>query len=174
MTHTSLDAPRLTWRARLQKAFAVLTIATLATGAAGCGGKDSSTEPTTPQNVAGEYLLETIQAKSLPVKIYDGPIGEPGDDDYYDSYVLTIKRGAIDLDDAGNYHLMVDYHLVRDGDAVDDSWDGYGTYEINGNKIDLTRDDGVGGGDGTVRSGQVTIQMTMVDEGVDMSYVFRK
>jgi hypothetical protein len=174
MTHTSHDAPGPTWRARLQKAFAVLTMATLASGAGGCSGKDSSTGPTTPQNVAGEYLLETIQTKSLPVKIYDGPIGEPGEDDYYDSYVLTIKRGAIDLDDAGNYHLMVDYHLVRDGYAVDDSWDGYGTYEINGNKIDLTRDDGVGGGDGTVRSGQVTIQMTMVDEGADMAYVFRK
>ena len=174
MTYSSLDALRLTWRARLQKAFVVLSIATLATGAAGCGGKDSSTGPTTPQSVAGEYLLETIQAKQLPVKIYDGSIGEPGDDDYYDSYVLTIKRGAIDLDDAGNYHLMVDYHLVLDGEAVDDSWDGYGTYEMNGNKIALTRDDGVGGGDGTVRSGQVTIQMTMVDEGADMPYVFRK
>ncbi len=174
MTHTSLDAPRLTWRARVQKAFVVLSIATLATGAAGCGGKDSSTGPTTPQSVAGEYLLETIQTKQVPVKIYDGPIGEPGDDDYYDSYVLTIKRGAIDLDDAGNYHLMVDYHLVRDGDAVDDSWDGYGTYEINGNRIFLTREDGVAGGDGPVRSGQVTIEMNMVDEGDVMPYVFRK
>ena len=174
MTHTSLDAPRLTWSARIQKAFVVLSIATLATGAAACGGKDSSTEPTTPQNIAGEYLLETIQTKQLPVKIYDGPIGEPGDDDYYDSYILTIKRGAIDLDDAGNFHLMMDYHLVRDGNAQDGSWDGYGTYEINGNKIALIRDDGVDGGDGTVRSGQVSLQMTMVDEGPDMPYVFRK
>jgi len=77
MTHASLDAPRPTWRARLQKAFAVLSIATLATGAAGCGSKDSSTAPTN-ENVAGEYLLETIQAKQLPVKVYDGPVGEPG------------------------------------------------------------------------------------------------
>jgi hypothetical protein len=174
MTYTSIDAPRMTWRARVQKAFAVLSIATLATSAAACGSKDSSAGPTTPQNVAGEYLLESIQARSLPTKVYDGPIGNPGDDDYYDSYVLTIKRGAIDLDDAGNYHLMMDYHLVRDGDAIDDSWDGYGTYEINGNKILLTRGDGVDGGDGTVRSGQVTIQMTMTDEGPDMPYVFRK
>lgn len=174
MTHTSLDAPRLTWSARIQKAFVVLSIATLATGAAACGGKDSSTEPTTPQNIAGEYLLETIQTKQLPVKIYDGPIGEPGDDDYYDSYILTIKRGAIDLDDAGNFHLMVDYHLVRDGDAIDDSFDGYGTYEINGNNIVLTREDGGGAGDGTVRSGQLSIQISLVDEGRVMPYVFRK
>ena len=174
MTYSSLDAPRQTWRARLQKAFAVLSIATLATGAAGCGGKDSSTEPTTPQNIAGEYLLETIQAKQLPVKVYDGPIGEPGDDDYYDSWVLTIKRGAIDLDDAGNYHLMIDYHLVRDGEVIDDSFDGFGSYEINGNRIDLTRQDGESGGDGSVKSGQVTIQMNMVAEGDVVPYVFRK
>ena len=173
MTHASLDAPRPTWRARLQKAFAVLSIATLATGAAGCGSRDSSTAPT-PQNIAGEYLLETIQAKQLPVKVYDGPVGEPGDDDYYDSWALTIKRGAIDLDDAGNYHLMMDYHLVRDGDAFDDSFDGYGTYEINGNRIELTRGDGESGGNGTVRSGQVTIQMNMVAEGDVVPYVFRK
>ena len=155
-------------------AFVVLSIATLVTGAGGCGSKDSSTEPTTPQNVAGEYLLETIQAKSLPVKIYDGPIGDPEDDDYFWSYVVTIKRGAIDLDDAGNYHLMVDYHLIVDGEPEDGSFDGYGTYEVDGNRIALTRDDGVDGGDGSVRSGQVTIQMTMVDEGVVMPYVFRK
>ena len=174
MTHTSLGAPRPTWRARLQKALAVLSIATLATGAVGCGSKDSSTAPMTPQNVAGEYLLQTIQAKQLPVKIYDGPIGNPGDYDYFESYVVTIKRGAIDLDDAGNYHLMIDYHLVRDGEVVDDSVDGYGTYQINGNKIFLTREDGVGGGDGPVGSGQVTIEMNMVDEGDVMPYVFRK
>jgi len=173
MSHTSLDAPRPTWRARVQKAFGVLSIAALAIGAAGCGSKDSSTAPTS-RSVAGEYLLETIQAKQLPVTVYDGPIGNPGADDYFQSYVLTVKRGAIDLDDAGNFHLMVDYHLVRDGEVVDDSWDGYGTYEINGNEIVLTRDDGVSAGDGTMRSGQVTIQMTMVDEGPYVPYVFRK
>jgi len=174
MTHTSLDATRLTCRARLQNALALVLVASLATGAAGCGSKDSRTAPMTPQNVAGEYLLETIQAKQLPVKIYDGPIGNPGDYDYFESYVVTIKRGAIDLDDAGNYHLMIDYHLVRDGEVVDDSFDGYGTYQINGNKIVLTREDGVGGGDGPVGSGQVTIEMNMVDEGDVMPYVFRK
>ena len=174
MTHTTFDAPRPTWRARAQKTFAVLSIVMLATGAAGCGSKDSSTGPTTPQSVAGEYLLETIQAQSLPVNVYDGPIGEPGDEDYYYSYVLTIKRGAIDLDDAGNFHLMVDYHVVRDGDPEDASYDGYGTYQINGGKIVLTREDGQGGGSGPVRSGQVTIEMHMVDEGDVMPYVFRK
>ena len=97
-----------------------------------------------------------------------------GDDDYFDSWALTIKRGAIDLDDAGNYHLMMDYHLVRDGDAFDDSFDGYGTYEINGNRIELTRGDGESGGNGTVQSGKVTIQMNMVAEGDVVPYVFRK
>jgi hypothetical protein len=174
MTHTSLDAPRPIWRARVQKALVVLSIATLVTGAAGCGGKDSSTGPTTPQTVAGEYLLETIQAKQLPVKVYDGPVGEPGDYDYYDSWTLTIRRGAIDLDDDGNYHLMIDYHLVRDGEVIDDSFDGYGTFELNGGRIALTRLDGESGGNGTVRSGQVTIQMNMVAEGDVVPYVFRR
>ena len=52
--------------------------------------------------------------------------------------------------------------------------DGRGTYEINGNRIALTRLDGVDGGAGTVRSGEVMIQMTIVDEGVTMPYVFRQ
>ena len=74
---------------------------------------------------------------------------------------------------------MCEQVLVQLGDSVrlpyeDGSFDGYGTYEIDGNRIALTRDDGVDGGDGSVRSGQVTIQMTMVDEGVVMPYVFRK
>lgn len=173
MTHTSLDAPRLTWRARVQNAFAVVLVATLATGAAGCSSKDSSTGPTN-LNVAGEYLLETIQTKSVPVKIYDGPIGNPRDGDYYRSFVVTVKRGAIDLDDAGHYHMMVDYRVVADGETTDGSVDGRGSYEINGNRIALTRLDGVDGGAGTVRSGEVMIQMTIVDEGVTMPYVFRQ
>jgi hypothetical protein len=174
MTHTSLDAPRLTWRARLQNAFAVVLVATLATGAAGCSSStDSSTSPTNG-NVAGEYLLETIQSKSLPVKIYDGPIGNPKDDNYYRSFVVTVKRGAIDLDGAGNYRRMVDYRLIADGEITDGSVEDGGTYEINGDRIVLTRDDGIDGGSGTVLPGELMVRMTIVDTGAPMQYVFRQ
>src|SRR6478609_9233928 len=145
MTHTSLDATRLTCRARLQNALALVLVASLATGAAGCSSTDSSTGPTNG-DVTGEYLLETIKTQQLPVKIYDGPIGNPRNDDYYRSYVVTVKRGAINLDDTGHYRLKFDYRLVADGQITDSSMGAVGTYEINGNRIVLTRYDGVDGG----------------------------
>jgi hypothetical protein len=110
MTHTSLGAPRLTWRARVQNAFAVVLLATLAIGAAGCSSKDSSTGPTN-LNVAGEYLLETIQTKSVPVKIYDGPIGNPRDGVTITGHSssLSARRST---DDAV-LSMMVDYARRR-------------------------------------------------------------
>src|SRR5678815_5145 len=107
MTHTSLHAPRPTWRARVHTAFAIMVVATLAAGATGCSSNnDPSTGPTN-LNPAGEYDLQTIQTKSLPAKVYDGPIGDPEDDDYLESYVVTVTGGGMTLEDNGYYHCLL-------------------------------------------------------------------
>jgi len=174
MTHTSLDAPRLTWRARVRRAFALVMVTTLATGAAGCGsGKDSTTAPT-EQNIPGAYVLETIQTKLLPVNIFDGPIGDPRNNDYYRSFVVTVKAGQIELDDYGNYRAVFLYNVVANGESSDGVLAKSGTYMLNGNRIALTTDEGVDAGVGTIRSGQITISMTIVDEVKAMPWVFRQ
>src|SRR5262245_38397587 len=114
MTHTSLDAPRPTWRARVHTAIAIMLVATLAAGAAGCSSsKDSSTGPTNV-NPVGEYELETIRSEALPAMVHDGPIGDPGDDDYYQSYVVTVTGGTMVLEDGGYYHMLLAYTAVWD------------------------------------------------------------
>ena len=77
MTRTSLDAPPPARGARVRTAFAMLLVATLATGAAGCTSNDASTAPAVV-NAPGEYELQTIQAKPVPAKVYDGPWGTRG------------------------------------------------------------------------------------------------
>ena len=73
----------------------MMLVGALAVGAAGCSSsKDSSTGPTNV-NPAGEYDLQTIQTKPLPATVHDGPIGNPGDDDYYESYVVTVSGGTM-------------------------------------------------------------------------------
>ena len=148
-----------------------MLIAILAAGAAGCSGKDSSTGPTTP-NVAGEYSLETIQARSVPTQVYDGPIGDPEDDNYHDSYVVTVTGGTMTLEADSYYHMLVSYTAVADGEPFSLLLMEFGTYEIDGNRIVLTSDYGDETA-GTVRDGEVTIRMAIAGE-TTMPYVFRK
>ena len=175
MTHTSPHAPRLTGRARARRAFAILVVTALATGAAGCSssGKESTTAPD-PQDIPGTYELETIQTKSLPVKIFDGPIGNPRNNDYYRSFVVTVRAGQIELDDYGNYRAVFLYNVVANGESSDGVLAKSGTYTLNGNRITLTTDEGVVAGSGNIRSGEITISMTIVDEGKAMPWVFRQ
>ena len=171
MMDTSLDARRPAWRARVQTGFVVMLVATLATGAAGCSSKDSSTAPTTP-NVAGDYLLETIQARSLPATVYDGPIGDPEDGTYHDSYVVTVTGGNVTLEDGGYYNILVSYTAVADGEPWSLLLMETGTYEIDGSRIVLTSDYGDETA-GTVRDGEVSVRMAIAGEAT-MPYVFRK
>src|SRR5262245_6669468 len=136
MTLTLLNAPRRIWRARAQTAFAMMFVGALVVGAAGCtSSKDASTGPKN-LNPVGEYDLETIQTEALPAMVHDGPIGDPGDEDYYESYVVTVMGGTMVIEDGGYYHMLVSYTAVWD-DGVPYSlfYLETGTYETKGNRI---------------------------------------
>ncbi len=151
----------------------MMLIGALAVGGTGCGSKDSSTGPTTPKNVAGEYDLETIQAEALPAMVHDGPIGDPGEDDYYQSYVVTVTGGGMTLEDGGYYHMLVSYTAVwDDGEPYSLFYLETGTYETNGNGIVLTTDYGEEA-ECTVRDGEVTVRMSIAGVAT-MPYVFGK
>lgn len=165
MTPTSLDAPQLIRRTRVQPAVAMLLIASLAIGASGCGSTDSSAGPTNV-NVAGEYLLETIQARSLPAKVYDGPTAN------YRSYVVTVTGATLTLEDDGYYHILVGFNTVADDQPFNRIYLETGSYEVTGSRVVLTNDYGEVA-TGTVQDGEVTIRMAVAGEPV-MPYVFRK
>ena len=148
-----------------------MLLGTLAVGAAGCSGKDSTTGPRTP-NVTGDYLLETIQATSLPATVYDGPIGDSEAGTYHNSYVVTVTGGNVTLEDGGYYNILVSYTAVADGEPWSLLLMETGTYEIDGSRIVLTSEYG-DQTTGTVRDGVITIRMTIAGEAT-MPYVFRK
>ncbi len=149
----------------------MMLIGALAVGGTGCGSKDSSTGPTN-LNAAGDYLLETIQARSLPATVYDGPIGDPEDDNYHDSYVVTVTGGNVTLEDGGYYNILVSYTAVADGEPWSLLLMETGTYEIDGSRIVLTSDYG-DETTGTVRDGEVAIRMGIAGTAT-MPYVFGK
>ena len=150
----------------------MMLVGALAVGAAGCSGKDSSTGPTTPTNIAGDYDLQTIQTKPLPATVYDGPFGYPGEDGYHQSYVITVTGGGMTLEDGGYYHLLVAYTADMDGEPYSLFLLETGTYEINGSRIVLTSDYGDETA-GTLRDGEVAVQMTIAGE-TTKPYVFRR
>jgi hypothetical protein len=150
----------------------MMLVGALAIGATGCGSKDSSTGPT-KLNPVGDYDLQTIQARSLPTKIHDGPIGNPGDDNYYQSYVVTVTTGGITLEDGGSYQMLIAYTAAwDDGEPYSLFVIESGTYEINGSQIVLTSDYG-DETTGTVRDGEVAVRMAMAGVAT-MPFVFRR
>ena len=149
----------------------MMLVGALAVGATGCGTKDSSTGPTNV-NPAGEYDLETIQTKPLPATVYDGPFGYPGEDGYHQSYVITVTGGGMTLEDGGYYHMLLAYTADMDGEPYSLFLLETGTYEFNGSRIVLTSDYG-DESEGTVRDGEVSVQMTIAGEKTK-PYLFRR
>ena len=150
----------------------MMLVGALAVGAAGCSGKDSSTGPTTPTNIAGDYDLQTIQTKPLPATVYDGPFGYPGEDGYHQSYFITVTGGGMTLEDGGYYHLLVAYTADMYGEPYSLFLRETGTYEIDGRRSVLTSDYGDETA-GTLRDGEVAVQMTIAGE-TTKPYVFRR
>ena len=148
-----------------------MLVGAIAIGATGCGSKDSSTGPTNV-NPAGEYDLQTIQTKPLPATVHDGPIGNPEDDDYLESYVVTVTGGTMTLEDNGYYHILIAYSGVMDDEPYSLFFLETGTYETNGSRIVLTSAYG-DEAEGTVRDGEVSIRLGIAGAAT-MPYVFGK
>lgn len=175
MTHTtSADArcARRTVRGTVAKTIAVLATAVLGLGAAGCGGSDSTTAP--DRSYVGVYALHEVNQAALPVQIYNGSARDDTDGQWYEQFVVTIKTGTLELDGQGRYHTSFDYTLVHDGTPVDRTLEARGTYEVEGNKIHLLRDNGVDRGSGTMQNGAVTLYLTLIGSQSNQAYTYRK
>ena len=170
MTYSSFGALRPPRPARTRNAITTVLVAALLITATACASKDSSTAPA-PTDVAGNYTLATVQAKTLPVKVYDGPVGD--ENAGYRSYIVTVRGGEIRMDDQGYYVRIMNYHIVADGEPSDGRIVDAGTYEINKGRIVFTKVDGTPGGSGPVRAGEITMSIGIVQGGPTYPYVFR-
>lgn len=172
MTRFATGARRSILRAILDTITATL-VTIVTTGIIGCGGgKDATTAPTV--TVAGTYVLQKIDQAVLPTEIFNGSATDNTTGKAYDQFIVTVNSGTLELDAQGNYHTMFGYEIVLDGKAENRTLQAQGTYEVNGKQISLTRDNRVDGADGTLESGQVTLELTLMGNTPNKAYVFRK
>jgi hypothetical protein len=148
---------------------AAVTIGIMACG----GGKDAPTSPSSA-NVAGTYALLEIDQASLPVEIFNGRASDATTGKVYDEFIVRIKDGALELDANGRYRTRFGYTLTLDGVPEDRTLTAQGTYEVKGKEIILTHENGVDKGGGSIEGGQITMEMTLVRNTPNKSYVFRK
>jgi hypothetical protein len=148
-----------------------LVLATLAATTA-CSG-DSSTAPTTT-SLAGVYALRQIEQTALPVEVYRGPFYHEIDARQYTDFEVTLTGGTLQLDDAGAYHTTLNYKALKDGVEENSSLRGWGTYQIQGNRITLLRDNGFDGAEGTISGSSITLGIDVIGKGVVKPYTFVK
>jgi len=171
MNSTTLAAA-IRRRITLEKV-AALCVAIALGGTAACGGGgDSVTAPKT--DVIGVYQLQAIANTTLPVKVFDGSGTDATTGNWYAQFVVTIKTGTFELDARGNYHSSFDYTLVHDGVSEDRTLVADGSYSITGNNVILRRSDGKDVTEGSIRDGQLTLNMTVMGNTEPKPYVYHK
>ena len=152
---------------------AALCAAVALSGASACSrGGDAVTAP--KADVIGVYRLQSIANTALPVKVFDGSATDATTGNWYAQFIVTIKSGSFELDAQGNYHSSFDYTLVHDGVSEDRTLVADGGYSVNGSDVILRRSDGKDVTEGSLRNGQLTLELTVMAKSETRPYVFRK
>lgn len=170
MMNRCLRATPLRRPARLTRVAAAL-LSTLVAVAA-CGG-DSSTAPT-DASVVGVYALREVAQTAVPIEVYRGPFYHEVDGRMYNDFEVTVTGGTLQLDASGGYHTTLNYRALKDGVEQVTSLRAWGTYEMRGRQIVITRDNGVDDAEGTVANGSVTLVLDIIGKGVAKPYTFVK
>lgn len=107
----------------MRKIFTSLLAAAVAVTAA-CGG-DSSTGPAA--NVAGTYLLQTVNSNALPITVYQDSTQK-----------IEVLSDKYTLATAGTYTNQTVVRTTQGGTASSDTLSYDGTYKQSGNSVTLT------------------------------------
>lgn len=172
MTYTTFAAAIRPRRALIERV-TTLAVAILLSGTAACGGNsDSATAP--KADYSGTYSLRSIDQAAPPVKVFDGSATDATTGKWYAQFIVTVNRGTLELDAQGNYRTTFDYTLVEDGVSENRTLRAQGTYAIDVGQIILHRDNGTDTAEGSVKNGEVTLDMTLMGSTANAPFTFRK
>lgn len=143
-------------------------------GALACSsGSDSTTGPA--EDVAGVYTLQRIEGTAVPVQVYRGQYFHVDDGRMYQDFRATITDGWVELDDSGTYFSVLNYRVLKDGIEENGELDALGTYEVKGNQLILTSENGEDQSIGKIQGGSVTLYTNVVaPQGNEKPYVYTK
>ena len=136
-------------------------------GATACTGPSTGPRNTNP---LGIYGLLTVDRTAIPAEVFRGP--------YYVreleitvTLVVKVTGGEVILQEDGSFHLAVDFTMGAEGREGSLTMTSDGTYEIDGGRI-LFETEG-GSEVGSLRNGQITLPLDVMDDGRMKSYTFR-
>ena len=152
-------------------AAALLALTMIGTTSCTAGGEN----PTGPGDEhEGFYELSRIDLEPPPVVIHQGPWYDPADGGtFYNRYVVEITGGEISLDDDGRFTMEFSVAIDGDGETFTRHVAFEGTYEIIGDRIEFTTDDG-GGGFAGISGNEIVMPMDPMGKGVTKNYVFER
>ena len=142
-------------------AFVVLTSVLI--GA--CGGGDSATGPR--ENEGGVYELAVVDDAALPAQVHHGPWLDPTSNPtrFYNLFDCSVTYGGIGLDDeTGRFWLEVILQYVADGVPGVRGIELTGDYEIRGQSLYFTTDQGVEA-EAVLRDGAIYFQIDALSTG---------
>ena len=154
----------------IRRAVTVCAVAALA--AAQACSSDSNTSPRSP-DLRGTYALRTVDGKVLPHVISRSPYFDPVATHFYNSLVVSVTDGGMELDELGNFDAWIELSFVGDGTPLADKRsDVQGTYVIQGGQVLVTID----GQTGVlpIQNGEIDAPFDLLGKGTTNNYVFRK
>ena len=170
MTHPSTTPTRRRpWVALIVIAAAWIAIAI----SLGCApNSDSSTAPD-EVDPRGMYDLKAINAVMIPSKAYHGPYFDPATSRFYNQQIVMVNRGSINLLKNGNWSITMDLTITRDGVVTTKAYYADGTYQINGDELDLTtRTGSTGAAIGIVGDGYLSLTLDLLGAKTTRQYDF--
>jgi hypothetical protein len=146
---------------RFRLAWLALVVVAVTTA---CAGGDSSTGPRDP-SPNGLYALMQVDGKAIPKEVYHGPYFDARQPHFYEQLIVKVTGGELVLGTDGRYHLAIDVAITADGEVTSTTLASEGMYELDGDEIDLVRDDGEGWGTATLRNGSLMISVDVMGDG---------
>ena len=171
LTHTSR---RLITRAVRPRAISALLFGFFIAAATACGGNDDG--PSAPAGdgaIVGNYSLQQVDGRGLPVTIFDDDVET--EDGRVVRLKIAVTRGSLDIDENEEFSGNLSVRLTVQGQSEDESLPLSGEYSRSGNTISFESDDPDGPSfEGRIRDGRLELELDIFGTGESITYTFKR
>ena len=154
------------------RTIASLLLAFATATAAACSSSDDG--PSSPNTgLIGNYDLQEVDGDSPPVTIFDDDVQT--EDGRVVRLKIAVTGGSLELDDNEEFSGDLDIRISVPGNSKDESLSISGEYSRSGDEISFESDDAeLGRFEGTIRNGQIEIDLDILGTRNSSTYTFKK
>lgn len=171
LTHASRH---LITRAVRPRVISALLFGFFTATAVACGGSDDG--PSAPAGngaIDGNYSLQQVDGRGLPVTIFDDDVET--EDGRVVRLKIAVTNGSLDIDENEEFSGNLAVRVTVQGQSEDESLPLGGEYSRSGNTISFESDDPDGPSfEGTIRDGRLELELDIFGTGDSITYTFKK